>query len=105
MASLNLRGIKGKLFLAFGAVAGTTLIVGIVGWMSLTIVGSQLSGVTQRNIPHVVATLELATNSAAAAAAAPALFAAASEAERQQRATVLDRLRQAMAADLTAIER
>ena len=98
-------GIKGKLFLAFGAVAGAALIVGLVGWRSLATVGSHIGDVTQRNVPHVVATLELATNSAAAAAAAPTLFAATTEAERQQRAQVLDRLRQAMAASLTTIGR
>ncbi len=105
LRSASLKGIKGKLFLAFGAVAAITLIVGVVGWMSLAMVGSQFSGVTQRNVPHVVATLELTTNSSAAAAAAPGLFSASTESERQQRAQNLDRLRRAMADNLAAIER
>jgi len=100
-----LQGIKGKLFIAFGAVAGTALIVGLVGWRSLATVGSHIGDVTQRNVPHVVATLELATNSAAAAAAAPTLFAATTEAERQQRAQTLERLRQGMASSLATIGR
>jgi methyl-accepting chemotaxis protein len=105
LRSASLKGIKGKLFLAFGAVAAITLVVGVVGWMSLAMVGSQFSGVTQRNVPHVVATLELTTNSSAAAAAAPGLFSASTESERQQRAQNLDRLRRAMADNLAAIER
>ncbi len=100
-----LRGIKGKLFLAFGAVAGLTLIVGIVGWWSLATVGSQLVGVTQRNVPHVVAALDLAKNSAATAAAAPTLFAAANDAERQQRVRAIEPLLKATSDGLAAIER
>jgi methyl-accepting chemotaxis protein len=105
LRSASLTGIKGKLLVAFGAVAATTLIVGVVGWMSLAMVGSQFSGVTQRNVPHVVATLQLTTNSSAAAAAAPGLFSASTESERQQRAQSLDRLRRAMTDNLAAIER
>ncbi|MBV8538785.1 MAG: HAMP domain-containing protein [Alphaproteobacteria bacterium] len=105
LRSASLKGIKGKLFLAFGAVAAITLVVGVVGWMSLAMVGSQFSGVTQRNVPHVVATLELTTNSSAAAAAAPGLFSASNESEHQQRAQNLDRLRRAMADNLAAIGR
>jgi methyl-accepting chemotaxis protein len=108
LPSLNLaalRGIKGKLFLAFGAVAGLTLIVGIVGWWSLATVGSQLVGVTQRNVPHVVAALDLAKNSAATAAAAPTLFAATNDAERQQRVQAIAPLLKATNDGLAAIER
>src|SRR5207302_11146198 len=99
----KLRGIKAKLLIAFGIVAGTTLVVGAVGWSSLTSVGAQLGAVTQRNVPHVVATFELTGNGAAAAAAAPALFAASSEAERDRQAKTLDRLRQAMSENLATI--
>src|SRR5262245_35790011 len=100
-----LQGIKGKLFLAFGAVAALTLVVGIVGWWSLATVGSQLVGVTQRNVPHVVAALDLAKNSAATAAAAPTLFAATTDAERQQRVAAIAPLLKATSEGLAAIER
>jgi methyl-accepting chemotaxis protein len=103
--ALALRGIKAKLLIAFGVVAGTTLVVGAVGWSSLTSVGNQLSAVTQRNVPHVVATFELSGTGAAAAAVAPALFAATNEAERDRQAKTLDHLRQTMGDSLAAINR
>jgi methyl-accepting chemotaxis protein len=105
VSALALRGIKAKLLMAFGVVAGTTLVVGAVGWSSLTNVGAQLGAVTQRNVPHVIATFELSGTGAAAASIAPALFAATSEAERDRQSKTLDHLRQAMGDSLAAIGR
>ena len=75
-------GIRGKLFLAFGAVAGLTVLASAVAFVSYDQVGRGLRGITETNLPAMSLSLRLAKSSADLAAAAPVLLAAGSEAER-----------------------
>src|SRR5579863_3320182 len=82
-------GISAKLFLAFAAIAGTTVLAAFAGSFLLAQVGGLLRGVADRNIPEVVATLDLNTESEALRAIAPALLAAETNAARQQQLKAL----------------
>jgi methyl-accepting chemotaxis protein len=89
--------IKTKLFLAFATVGATTAIVGGLGWFFLAQVGALMDTVAQRNIPEVVASLQLQARSEAVAAAAPVLLNAGNDAERQRHFDALQEKRKAVA--------
>ncbi|MBV8654243.1 MAG: hypothetical protein JO255_22475, partial [Alphaproteobacteria bacterium] len=82
-------GIKGRLFCAFVAIAGTTVIASIAAMVLFSQVGAQLKGVAGKNIPEVIATLELARETQSLAAGAPGLLAASSQEERQRQLKAL----------------
>ena len=67
-------GIRGKLFLAFGSVAGLTIMATIVAIVSYNNMSTTLRGITEDNIPAMSLSLRLAKSSAQIAAAAPALL-------------------------------
>ena len=77
-------GIRAKLFIAFAAVSGTTVIAGVAGWLMFSQVRDLFHGVAGQNIPEIVATLGLQTETQTLAASAPALLAARSQAQRQE---------------------
>jgi methyl-accepting chemotaxis protein len=58
-----LKSLRTKLFLAFAAVAATSVCVGFVGWFALSSIQHQLDQVAGRNLPASVATLDLARQS------------------------------------------
>jgi methyl-accepting chemotaxis protein len=93
--------IKTKLLLAFASVGATTAIVGALGWFFLAQVGSLMDTVAQRNIPEVVASLQLQARSEAVAAAAPVLLSAGNDAERQRHFDALQEKRKAVAGAMT----
>lgn len=70
-------GIRGKLFLAFGGVAGLTVMAAVVAMLSYNDVGVALRGITEDNLPAMSLSLKLANSSAEVASAAPAVLAAA----------------------------
>jgi len=82
-------GIRGKLFLAFGAVAGLTVMACAVAMVSYNDVGMTLRGITEANLPAMSLSLRLAKSSAQVAAAAPAVLAAADLAQRGAAAAAL----------------
>jgi methyl-accepting chemotaxis protein len=82
-------GIRAKLFFAFAAVSGTTVIAGAAAWLMFSQVRDLFHGVAGRNIPEIVETLGLQTETQALAGSAPTLLAAKSQAERQQELTAL----------------
>ena len=53
-------GIRAKLFFAFAAVSGTTVIAGAAAWLMFSQVRDLFHGVAGRNIPEIVETLGLA---------------------------------------------
>jgi methyl-accepting chemotaxis protein len=75
-------GIRTKLFIAFAAVSGTTVIAGVAGWLMFSQVGDLFHGVAGQNIPEITATLGLQSETLTLAASAPALFAARSQPQR-----------------------
>jgi methyl-accepting chemotaxis protein len=82
-------GIRAKLFVAFAAVSGTTVIAGAAAWLMFSQVRDLFHGVAGRNIPEIVETLGLQTDTQALAGSAPTLLAAKSQAQRQQELTAL----------------
>jgi methyl-accepting chemotaxis protein len=82
-------GIRAKLFFAFAAVSGTTVIAGAAAWLMFSQVRDLFHGVAGRNIPEIVETLGLQTETQALAGSAPTLLAAKSQAERQQELSAL----------------
>jgi methyl-accepting chemotaxis protein len=77
-------GIRAKLFFAFAAVSGTTVIAGAAAWLMFSQVRDLFHGVAGRNIPEIVETLGLQTDTQALAGSAPTLLAVKSQAQRQQ---------------------
>jgi methyl-accepting chemotaxis protein len=69
-------GLRGKLLLAFGTVAGLTVLASAVAVVSYDQVGRSLSGIAGENLPAMSASLRLAKSSAEIASVAPALLAA-----------------------------
>ena len=89
MKSSRQFGIRAKLFFAFAAVSGTTVIAGAAAWLMFSQVRDLFHGVAGRNIPEIVETLGLQTDTQALAGSAPTLLAAKSQAQRQQEMTAL----------------
>ena len=89
MTSARKLGIRAKLFFAFAAVSGTTVIAGAAAWLMFSQVRDLFHGVAGRNIPEIVETLGLQTDTQALAGSAPTLLAAKSQAQRQQEMTAL----------------
>jgi methyl-accepting chemotaxis protein len=75
-------GIRGKLFLAFGGVAGLTVMASVVALLSYNDVGMTLRGITEDNLPAMSLSLKLAKSSAQVASAAPAVLAAGDMGQR-----------------------
>ena len=82
-------GIKTRLFLAFGAVAGTTVVSSLVAWLFFSQIGALLNDIASRNIPEVVATLDLTTQTQALVASAPNLLNADTQEQRAQQLKAL----------------
>ena len=89
MTSTSKLGIRAKLFFAFAAVSGTTVIAGAAAWLMFSQVRDLFHGVAGRNIPEIVDTLGLQTDTQALAGSAPTLLAAKSQAQRQQELAAL----------------
>ena len=77
-------GIRTKLFIAFAAVSGTTVIAGVAGWLMFSQVRELFHGVAGQNIPEITATLGLQSETLTLAASAPALFAARGQPQRTE---------------------
>jgi methyl-accepting chemotaxis protein len=75
-------GIGGKLFLAFGSVAGLTVLACLVAIVAFNEVGTTLRGITEDNLPAMSLSLKLAKSSAQVTAAAPAVLAATDISQR-----------------------
>ncbi len=89
MTTTGKLGIRAKLFFAFAAVSGTTVIAGAAAWLMFSQVRDLFHGVAGRNIPEIVDTLGLQTDTQALAGSAPTLLAAKSQAQRQQEIAAL----------------
>jgi methyl-accepting chemotaxis protein len=103
VAKLHQFGIKAKLFVAFAAVSGTTVIAGVAGWLMFSQVGTLFHGVSGKNIPEIVGTLGLQTETQALAAGAPAMLAVQSQADRSRELAALKARQEQVAKRLDAI--
>jgi methyl-accepting chemotaxis protein len=98
-------GIRAKLFFAFAAVSGTTVIAGAAAWLMFSQVRDLFHGVAGRNIPEIVETLGLQTDTQALAGSAPTLLAAKSQGQRQQEMTALKARQEGIAKRLDEVAR
>jgi methyl-accepting chemotaxis protein len=98
-------GIKGKLFVAMGALGAGTVIVGVVGWSALVQTGGVLDGVTRRELPRIVSTVDLQAAAGALVAGAPVLASARTDAERQRAAADIANRQQTLSGALDALRR
>ena len=105
MTSARKLGIRAKLFFAFAAVSGTTVIAGGAAWLMFAQVRDLFHGVSGQNIPEIVETLGLQTDTQALAGSAPTLLAAKSQAQRQQEMTALKARQEGIAKRLDDIAR
>ena len=103
MKSSRQFGIRAKLFFAFAAVSGTTVIAGAAAWLMFSQVRDLFHGVAGRNIPEIVETLGLQTDTQALAGSAPTLLAAKSQAQRQQEMTALKARQEGIAKRLDGV--
>ena len=105
MTSTSKLGIRAKLFFAFAAVSGTTVIAGAAAWLMFSQVRDLFHGVAGRNIPEIVDTLGLQTDTQALASSAPTLLAAKSQAQRQQELAALKTRQDGIAKRLDEVAR
>ncbi len=96
-------GIRAKLFFAFAAVSGTTVIAGIAAWLMFAQIRDLFHGVAGRSIPDIVGTLGLQTETQALAGAAPTLLAAKTPAQEQRDVADLKGRQEVIAKRLDAI--
>jgi len=75
-------GIKARLFAAFGVVAAMTVAAAATAWLSFQNVEGALHHITQKSVPAMGVSFELAKLTAEMTAAAPAIMAAQTQAER-----------------------
>ncbi len=103
MTARSRLGIRAKLFFAFAAVSGTTVIAGVAAWLMFSQVRDLFHGVAGRSIPEIVGTLGLQTETQALAGAAPTLLAARTPAQEQQDVAALKARQEVIARRLDAI--
>jgi methyl-accepting chemotaxis protein len=96
-------GIRAKLFFAFAAVSGTTVIAGVAAWLMFSQVRDLFHGVSGRSIPEIVGTLGLQTETQALAGAAPTLLAVKTPAQQQEEVAALKARQEVIAKRLDAI--
>jgi methyl-accepting chemotaxis protein len=96
-------GIRTRLFLAFGAVAATTVIASATAWLLFARVGALLDGIATRSIPAVVATLQLSTDTQALVATAPNLLAADTQEHREAQRNALQDMQRAVARQFAVV--
>jgi signal transduction histidine kinase len=75
------RTIRAKLGLAFGVVAVTAIVAGVVGQSAYEVVNEKLTTITEVSVPSMVAAQRIGEVTARIAAAAPALHGAETESE------------------------
>ena len=73
--------IRGKLAVAFGVVAATAIVAGVVGQSSYEVVNEKLATINEVSVPSMVAAQRIGEVTARIAAAVPALHSAATEPE------------------------
>jgi hypothetical protein len=71
-------GIRTKLFLAFSALAGLTVIACAIAWLAFATIERAVERVTQESLPGMVDALALAKTVAEISATAPAIMASTS---------------------------
>jgi methyl-accepting chemotaxis protein len=82
-------GIGGRLFLAFGGVAGLTVMASIVAMLSYDNIGATLREITEGNLPAMSLSLRLEKSSTQVTSAAPSVLAASDIGQRDKAVAAL----------------
>ncbi len=88
---MQMTSIKSRMLAAFVAVAALTVVVGLIGWNSLSRVGGQIAQVVDVRVPAVLGVTSVATTAELVAAEAPAMLGLDDEASWRQAASALTR--------------
>ena len=83
-------GIKAKLFLAFCAMAGLTILAAAIAWYAFVTIERSVDRITAESVPTMANSLRLAEKSAEIASTAPALVASVNQEERISAQTRLE---------------
>jgi methyl-accepting chemotaxis protein len=75
--------------MAFAAVSGSTVVACVSGWVMFSQVRDLFHGVSGRNIPEIIATLGLQTDTQTLAASAPAMLGVQNQSQRASELTTL----------------
>ncbi|MDR3467160.1 MAG: methyl-accepting chemotaxis protein [Xanthobacteraceae bacterium] len=103
---LRLRlGLKGNLFLALFAIAGMAIIISAAASVMLGRLGHTMADLGERDVPRLIASMELSTLSESMSAKGPALLAARDDAARAELAQNLKDTQAAALAKLNDITR
>jgi methyl-accepting chemotaxis protein len=97
-------GIRARLFLAFGAIAGVTVIASVVASMMLGQIGGMLTSVARRDIPAVIGSLRLQAETASLAAATPVMLGVDTDARRLQQRGLLKDIQDRAAKELGTLD-
>ena len=96
-------GIRTRLYLAFGVIAGLSVASSVVAALLLGGVGETLRVITRQDVPRTVISLELAGQAEALVAFAPNLLNATTADQRQRRGAELGQMRDTVARHLSAL--
>jgi methyl-accepting chemotaxis protein len=103
MTSARRGSIRTRLFLAFGSIAGATVVACLVAGLMLSRIGTLLHGVTQGNLPAVIASIDLAARLQSLSALAPGLVQADSQSARQDKVAAMRALHADVAARIATM--
>ncbi len=78
-------GLRGSLLAAFAAIAGMAIIISVGGGLALNMLSEKMSGLSDREIPRLVTSMQLASASESLASQAPPLLGSDSEAVLKER--------------------
>ena len=84
MKSSHRLGLRGRLFIAFGALSAVTVLASIVSWISYNHLGNELNHVVKGNIHTLSLMAELRERGTKVTLMAPTLLAAKNESSRQE---------------------
>ncbi len=96
-------GLRGRLFLAFGVVAGLTVLASGNAIVSYDRIGNALSVVTERSMPDLARTTKVVKAAADVTAAAPSLLAATDQAGRDAATKALATAREDLTRSIAAL--
>jgi methyl-accepting chemotaxis protein len=103
LASWTRFGLRGRLFLAFGVVAGLTVLASGSAIFSYDRIGHALFVVTERSMPDIARTSKVVKAAAEVTAAAPNLLAAMDQAARDEATTALASARAGLTSSIAAL--
>ncbi len=103
LASWARFGLRGRLFLAFGVVAGLTVLASASAIISYDRIGSALFVVTERSMPDIARTSKVVKAAAEVTAAAPNLLAAMDQAARDEAIKAVAAAREGLTVSIAAL--